>query len=152
MAVLTRDGYALGRRPVSFVPWHQAIDRLFQDSVLTPSLVTGARSRIASTGTNLWETDDAYVAQVALPGLKQESITVTFEENVLTVKAESAVAPPDGAKAVWQSFGGPVEYRVQLPAEIESAQAEAGYNAGVLTVRLPKSTHARPHTIKVTAK
>jgi len=152
MAVLTRDGYALAQRPAPFVPWHQAIDRLFQDSFLTPSLVAGARSRIASTGTNLWETDEAYIAQLALPGLKQESITVTYEENVLTVKAESAVAAPAEGKAIWQSFGGPVEYRVQLPAEIESAQAEAGYDAGVLTVRLPKATHARPHTIKVTAK
>ncbi len=140
-----------------FLPLRQAMDRLFQDSFLLPSFFSdwttgGWRSPMAIAGTNLWETNEAYVLQIAMPGMKPESISCTVEQNVLTCKAESALEAPEKATALWQSFGGQTNYRVQLPGEVESAQAQASYNDGVLTITLPKAAHARTQTIKVVAK
>ena len=90
--------------------------------------------------------------QVALPGMKADTIAATVEQDVLTVTAEPGLATPENARPLWQSLGGKPEFRIQLPAEVESGAAEASYEAGVLTVRLPKAAHIRPHTIKVVAK
>ena len=102
-------------------------------------------------GTNFWETNESYVLQIALPGMKADSIEVRVEQNVLTCKGQPAVQAPANATALWQSFGGQTSYRIQLPAEVESGQAQATYQDGVLTITLPKASHARTHSIKVTA-
>lgn len=152
MAVYTRNGSTLARRADNgFVPLWQAMDRLLQDGQWLNAPFAGFRTAFGAAGTNLWETAEGYVVQVALPGMKTDSIVATVEQDVLTVSAEPGLATPENAKAIWQSLGGKAEFRIQLPAEVESGEAEATYEAGVLTVRLPKAAHNRPRTIKVVA-
>jgi len=153
MAQNTRSQTALMRRPEdAFVPLRQVMDRLFQESFLLPSLFDGVGPSGIPTGTNLWETNDSYVLQMAMPGVKPDSISCTVEQNVLTCKAESAIKAPENGTPIWQSFGGQTEYRVQLPAEVESGKAQATYEYGILTITMPKAAHARAQTIKVVAK
>jgi HSP20 family protein len=151
MALITRKR-ADPPATTGMVPLSQAINRLFQDSFLPSSFFEGFGGIAGAAGTNLWETGDSYLIQVAMPGVKPDSITATVEQGVLSVKAESALQAPENARPIWESFGGQTEYRVEVPGEVESGQAEATYEAGVLTVRLPKAAPARTHTIKVTAK
>ncbi len=140
-------------RQEGYLPLGQAMQRLFQDSVLLPSFLQGAGGAAGVAGTNLWETPDGYVVQLALPGLRAESLQLTVEQQVLTVRGESAVQAPERGTPLWQSFGGePGSYAVQLPGEVDAGGAEASYEAGVLTVRLPKAAHARAQTITVTAR
>ena len=152
-----RTGVATYQPGSAFVPLRQAMDRLFQDSFLAPSLFnsdlwpSGWSTPSAVAGTNLWETNESYVLQIALPGMQADSIEVSVEQNVLTCKGQPAVQAPANATALWQSFGGQTGYRIQLPAEVESGQAQATYQDGVLTITLPKASHARTHSIKVTA-
>ena len=140
------------RRPdEGMVPLGQVMQRLFQDSFLLPS-VFDSFGGAGAAGSNLWETGDSYTLQVAMPGMKPEAIQATVERDVLIIKAEPALQAPEQARAIWQSLGGETEYRIQLPGEVEPGQAEATYEWGILTVRLPKAAHAQAHTIKVAAK
>lgn len=144
---------ALALRPErTFMPLRQAMDRLFQESFLLPSFFDGFSASMGETGTNLWETGDRYVVQLAMPGVNPKSINCSVEQNVLTCKAESAVQQPENANPIWQSFGGQTEYRIQLPSEVEADRAEATYEHGILTITLPKAAHARTHSIKVNTK
>lgn len=144
---------AVAPRPnEGMMPLGQAINRLFQDSFLLPSVFDSFGGVVGTTASNLWETGDCYWIQVAMPGMKPDSIVPIVEQDVLTVKGESALQAPENATPVWQFLGGDAEYRFELPGEVESGQAEATYESGVLTVRLPKAAHAQAHTIKVTAK
>jgi HSP20 family protein len=140
----------------AYLPLRQVMDRLFSESFLLPSFFNDAATNgsrwTAAAGTNLWETADGYILQVALPGMKADSINATIELNVLSLKAESAVPTPEKANAIWQSFGGGANYRIQLPGEVDAAQVEATYEGGVLTLNLPKHARARTQTIKVVAK
>lgn len=137
------------------VPLSQAMDRLFRESFLMPSMLDsffgdpGAWG--GQAGSNLYETTDGYTLQLVMPGVKADSITCTIEQGVLTVHADSYVQPPENARALWQTFGGAPEYRIQLPEATESGTAQAEYRDGVLTIRLPKPAHAKPQTIKVSA-
>jgi HSP20 family protein len=140
----------------AYLPLRQVMDRLFSESFLLPSffgdVATSGSRWTPAVGTNLWETPDGYILQVAMPGMKADSINATIEQNVLTLKAESAVSTPEKANAIWQSFGGGANYRIQLPGEVESSQVQATYEAGVLTLNLPKHARVRAQTIKVVAK
>ena len=148
MALYVRNGATLARRPAdNFVPLRQAVDRLFQESFLLPSPLTFYRGGAA--GTNLYQTEDGFVVQIGLPGAKADSINLSVEKDVVTVTSETAVQAPEKATTVWQSFGGQRELKIQLPAEVEAGEVTASYDAGVLTVQLPKAAHMRPRTIKV---
>jgi HSP20 family protein len=140
----------------AYLPLRQVMDRLFQESVLLPSFFNEAVSAgsrwTPAAGTNMWETAEGFILQIALPGMKPDSINCTIEQNVLTLKAESAVPTPEKANALWQSFGSAANYRIQLPGEVESSQVEATYEGGILTLNLPKLARARSQTIKVVAK
>jgi HSP20 family protein len=148
---------AVARRPEEgFVPLRKAMDLLLQESFLAPSLFDrvfdGFGSFSASDGTNLWETNDSYIVQIALPGANPDSIDCTVDGTELRCRAESAVRAPEKATPIWQSYGGQTEYRVQLPSEVEPDKAQATYEHGILTITMPKAAHARAKSIKVVAK
>jgi len=152
---------AMTRRPEEgLMPLRDVMNRLFQESFLMPSVFDRFFEEFSQdfgstwrqVGTNLYETGDNYVVQIALPGMKPDSISCTVEGNVLTCTAESLVQAPEKANALWQSFGGKAEYQVTLPGEVQSDQAQATYEHGVLTITLPKTAQARAKHIKVTAK
>jgi HSP20 family protein len=152
-----RDGSTGLARPMEggAVPLSQAMDRLFRESFLMPSMLDSFFGSPGAwggqAGSNLYETSDGYMLQLVMPGVKADSINCTIEQGVLTVTAEPAVQPPEGARTIWQTFGGAPEYRIQLPEATEAGEARADYHDGVLTIQLPKPAHAKPQTIKVTA-
>jgi len=98
MAMSRRD------RQEGYLPLGQAMQRLFQDSVLLPSFLQGGGAGV--TPTNLWETAEGYVVQLALPGLRPDAIQLTIEQQVLAVRGESAWQAPERGTPIWQSFGG----------------------------------------------
>ena len=109
-----QSGGLANRQQEGAVPLSQVMQRLFQDSVLLPSLFDGYGGGSGPAGANLWEAGDSYTIQVALPGLKPDSIRATVEQDVLTVGGESALSAPEQGRAIWQSFGGDAAYRLQL--------------------------------------
>jgi HSP20 family protein len=137
-----------------YLPLSQVIDRLFEESFLMPSFFGGdGLGRIAGpTGTNLWETSESYVAQLAMPGVNPSSIACEVKDNVLTCRAEPAIEAPADARAIWEGLGGTIDYQIALPGEVDPGAAEASYDHGVLTVVVPKAAHARAHPIKVVAR
>jgi len=150
MAIVMRNGNGLSRQVGDgFLPLSQVMNRLLQDGFPAPSALG---SFGGASGTNLWETNDGFVVQVAVPGVPADAVQLTVEQNVLTIKGEPTVKAPENAKPIWQSLGGQTEFRLQIPGEVDSSAAEASYDAGVLTVRLPKAQHMRARTIQVTAK
>lgn len=141
-------------QPGGFLPLSQAVDQLFRESFLFPrGWNEGYGSGFAAPlGSNLWESNDHYTAQFAMPGVKPDSIAVTVDHGVLIVQGEPAVAAPEGAKALWQGLTGQTQYRVSLPAQVDADQAQANYEHGILTISLPKAAAARTRTIKVNAR
>lgn len=135
-----------------YVPLSQVIDRLFEESFLLPSLFDGFGTVAGPSGTNLWETSQSYIAQLAMPGVNPSSIACEVKDNVLSCRAESAIEAPADARLVWEGLDGTIDYRIVLPGEVDPGTAEASYEHGVLTVTVPKAAHVRAHPIKVVAR
>ncbi|HLH72634.1 MAG TPA: Hsp20/alpha crystallin family protein [Chloroflexota bacterium] len=147
-----RQSVAAARRSGGeVVPLRQMLSRLFDESFLMPSLLD-EMFPASSDGSNLYEAGDSYIVQLAMPGVKPNSISCTVEGNVLTCTSESAVQAPEKATPIWESIGGQNEYQIQLPTEVDAANAHANYEHGILTITLPKVAHARAQAIKVTTK
>jgi HSP20 family protein len=131
-----------------------AMDRLFQDSFLGPRWGWIAPVRAANLAINMYETKNELVVRAALPGVKPEEVEVTITGNTLTIsgesKEENEVKDKDYLRKERRSSS--FTRSVTLPDGLKADQAEASFDNGVLTLKVPKSEQAKPKTIQVKAK
>lgn len=87
------------------------------------------------------ETDKAYSVQAEVPGVSKEDIHVSIDGNVVTLRAEVKQQDSQGSdeKSLrTERYYGAVARSFQLPMDIDSSQAKAKYENGVLQLTLPK--------------
>lgn len=90
---------------------------------------------------DLVETDDELVVDVDLPGRTAEEIDVTLRDSrELVIEAGARTTERDGRYVTRDRATGSVSRSIRLPEPVEEAETEAGYDRGVLTVRLPRQT------------
>lgn len=97
------------------------------------------------------ETDDAYVVEAELPGVKRQDVNVELVGNELTITGEIKERERKGTVRRRSRRTGRFEYRVSLPNQVDTEKIEANLTEGVLTVRVPKSERASRRRIEVQA-
>jgi HSP20 family protein len=95
------------------------------------------------------ETDDAYVVEVELPGVKRDDVSIEVAGRRLTVSGERKERQRTGILRRRTRTVGRFHYEIVLPGEVEEDAVSASMDEGVLTVRLPKPAAARPRRIAV---
>ena len=100
---------------------------------------------------DLYEKDNEYVVEAELPGLKQNEINVSMEDDILTIsgerKREKEVKRENFYRSE-RSYGKFVR-RIALPQDADKEKVKASYKDGVLKVSIPKSEEAKPKKIDV---
>jgi HSP20 family protein len=96
------------------------------------------------------ETDDAYLVEIELPGVRREDVDIELYGHELVITGELKERERKGLLRRRTRRVGEYEYRVTLPGDIRADGIEASLNSGVLTVRVPKMDAAKPNKIKVT--
>jgi len=95
---------------------------------------------------------DNVVVHASIPGVKAEDLSVTIEDNVLTItgKAETEERT-DGIYLIRERRTGSFHRSLRLSESIDSDKAETTYEAGVLTITLPKieAKKAKQLTVEV---
>lgn len=90
---------------------------------------------------DLQETDTDFILKADIPGVKQEDLDITVDENVIILKGETKrdeVHEEKGYHMTERRYGS--FYRtIPLPSEVKSDQAVAKYKNGVLELRVPKA-------------
>ena len=101
---------------------------------------------------DLSETDEAYVAEVELPGVAKDDISVELADPELVISGEfrDSGSGKDGRARRRGRRSGRFEYRVLLPVQAEADKVTAALADGVLTVTVPKTEADKPHRIPVT--
>ncbi|HLZ63708.1 MAG TPA: Hsp20/alpha crystallin family protein [Ktedonosporobacter sp.] len=133
------------------VSLREAMDRLFEDSFISPRLSSGVWGR--GVGSNLYETAEGFTLQIPLPGVKAEDVDITVQQDTLSLKWETKLQTPEGATSHWSGFqSGQYQQSFTLPSAINPERVEASYRDGILTLNLPKAEHAKARTIKVSAR
>jgi len=100
---------------------------------------------------DIYEEKDNFVIKADLPGIKQEDIKVSLNNNTLTLKGERKVETEEKHKGYYRTERSYGEfYRAfQLPAEVDSEKIKAKYKDGILEIDVPKSEKAKPKEISI---
>ena len=118
-------------------------------------LLSGTLEDFGELGHGAWappvdieETDDAWLVEAELPGVKQGDITIELQDSELAISGELKEKERKGILRRRTRRTGRFDYRVTLPGEFDPDSVEADLNRGVLTVRVPKPERAKPHRIE----
>ena len=95
------------------------------------------------------EADDAYIVEAEVPGVKRNDVNIEVVGNELTISGEIKEKERVGIVRRRTRRTGRFEYRVTLPAAVDSDKIDAKLDNGVLTVRIPKSERAQRRRIEV---
>ena len=126
------------------------IDRLNR---MFENLFEGQARRSWTPAVDIYETaNNEVVLKAELPEMKREDISITFENQVLTIRGERK---PDESvvRDRYQRFERPYGAfgrSFTIPSTIDAGRITASYKDGVLTVRLPQREEAKPKQIEVT--
>lgn len=124
--------------------------RFLDDWKQLPALLSGLDGHSGFTPlADVEETEDAYLVEVELPGVKRSDIEVTLSGRQLTVTGERKEKERTGILRKRTRVTGRFHYEVILPAADPDAEVTAGYDDGVLTVRVPKPEADRARRIPV---
>jgi HSP20 family protein len=141
------------RRPSPFgelMSLRSAMDRLFEDSFVRRPFGAGFEPA-AGLPLDVTRTDDALVVEAALPGIRPEDVDITVEDGTLTIRAESREERKEGEgeTLVQEIRRGTVSRSVTLPTGLEPDKANATFEHGVLTLRIPKAESVKPRQIRI---
>jgi HSP20 family protein len=121
------------------------LDRLTQQ-------VLGTTARPAAMTMDAYRDGDNFYVHFDLPGIKADSIDLTVEKNVLTVRAERVPTAPDGAEMIVSERSyGTFSRQVFLGESLDADKIAADYTAGVLTLTIPVREAAKPRSIQITS-
>jgi HSP20 family protein len=126
------------------------LDRLTQQAF---GNAPGTWSRPTAMPMDAWRAGDTFVVAFDLPGVDPQAIELDVERNVLTVKAERR--PVERGEHVEMQVAerplGVFSRQLFLGETLDADRIEAGYEAGVLTLRIPIAEKAKPRKIAVNA-
>jgi HSP20 family protein len=94
---------------------------------------------------------DNVVVKADLPGLTKDDVTVSLQENLLTIKGEKKheLEQKDSSYFVSERAYGSFTRVVELPTAVDAKKIDARFKDGVLEVTLPKTEEAKPKQIEV---
>jgi HSP20 family protein len=126
------------------------LDRLTQQVFGTQP---GTWTRPTAMPMDAYRSGDQFVVSFDLPGVDPDAIELDVERNVLTVKAERRpVATGEHVEMqVAERPLGVFSRQLFLGDTLDTEHIDAGYDAGVLTLRIPIAEKAKPRRITITA-
>jgi HSP20 family protein len=141
-------------QPREVLSLREAMDRLFEQSFLSPLGGDGGWGQMGTPAVDVMETADEVVVTASLPGIKAEDVKISLTGDVLQLSGQTAAETErkDATYHVRERRASAFSRSIALPAPVESDKAQADFENGVLTLKLPKSLAARPKTITVKAK
>jgi HSP20 family protein len=132
----------------------EAMDRLLQESfVRTPRRlmepILGHELAV-----DVYETDQEVVVRTAVPGARPEDLDITVMGDTLTIKCQTEEDPEVKNEQYIrrEMHCGAFSRSVTLPSGLEPDKAEATFEAGVLTLTIPKAEEIQPKIIPVKTK
>jgi HSP20 family protein len=119
-------------------------DRLVQQ-------VAGTPSRPAVMPMDAYRSDDTFLVQFDLPGVRTESIDLIVEKNVLTVHAERPRPSENDTieMVAAERPQGSFSRQLFLGDTLDPDNIEAEYASGVLTLKIPIAERAKPRKVEI---
>lgn len=99
---------------------------------------------------DIYETEDKVVVLVDMPGVDANSVDITLERNILSIRGFVESVMPENYALAWAEYrDGDYERRFTLSNEIDREGIEAVVKDGVLHLHLPKSDMMKNRKITI---
>ena len=99
------------------------------------------------------ENEDGIVLKAELPGINPKDVTVTIDNNVLTLKGERHVekeAKKENFHRMERAYG-VFARSFTLPEHVDTAKVTAEFKDGLLTITMPRGDAAKSRAIEIKA-
>ncbi len=132
----------------------QAMDRLFDDSVVAPLTWRSVEGdSTVAPALDVHQTADEIVVSASLPGVKPEDVKITLTGQTLQISGEfKADEEVKRDQYLYRERRyGSFNRQLQLPVRVQGEKANATFDNGVLTLRIPKAEDVKPKQIQIKA-
>lgn len=126
--------------------FERQIDRIFDEAL--HGLETSGQNWVPAC--NVWEDENGFYVQVALPGWEPKEISLEVKEKILTVQGER-VGEETRQYHLQEIAAGNFARLFTLPASIDHEKARAVHTNGLLTISFPKREEAKARRILIEA-
>ena len=100
--------------------------------------------------TDIFETEDALTVVMEVPGVNNEAVDISVENEVLKIEAKIDPSKYDGMEPLYTEYNvGHFARSFTLSNKIDQQQISAKLEDGVLTLTLKKAKEAVPRKISV---
>lgn len=124
----------------------------FRDLDRITQQLFGTAAHPAAMPMDAYRKDTDFYVHLDLPGIDPDSIDLTVEQNVLTIRAERPqVSPDDVEMIVSERPTGSFSRQLFLGETLDADTIAADYRAGVLTLRIPVREAAKPRKLAITS-
>lgn len=132
--------------PVRTDDFDRQIDQLFSEALRA----FGMSESLWAPACNVWEDDNGFYIQMALPGWETKDIVLEMNNQVLTIKGERNVQQSDDRRYhLHEIVEGRFARFFRLPDFVDQDKASATQKHGLLTVTFPKKEEAKPRQITI---
>jgi HSP20 family protein len=121
----------------------------FRDLERFTQHVSGTAARPAVMPMDAWRQGEEFVVEFDLPGIKQDSLDLDIERNVVTVRAERPDVDPGREMLATERPRGVFSRQLVLGENLDTDKIDASYDAGVLRLRIPVAEKAKPRKIAI---
>jgi HSP20 family protein len=100
--------------------------------------------------TDIYESEDAVVVTMEMPGVDRSAIDITLEKSVLSVTGKIDSGKYDDVEPIYSEYNvGNFARTFTVSTKIDSDKISATVADGVLTIRLPKAVEAVARKITI---
>lgn len=121
--------------------WFDEIFNRDLPAVFSPNFNTG----ITLPKVNIRETADAFIVEMAVPGLKKSDFQIELDNQVVSISTE-AIEEQERHEEIYtrREFGySSFKRSFTLPESVDEEKINATYNEGILNIHLPKKEEAK---------
>jgi len=120
---------------------------------LSEQVAGGNRQWPAVLPMDAYRRGDQFVVHLDLPGTDPDSVDLTVERNVLTVKAERSWARgQEDEVLISERPQGVFTRQLFLGESLDAEAIEANYDQGVLTLTIPVAEQAKPRRVAISGQ
>ena len=110
----------------------------------------GALDRFVTPRTTVYESAEAVIVELEMPGVTKDGVEITVEKDELTILGRRSRPADDGFEIVHQErLLLPYTRTYVLSERIDTSTIGANFDNGVLRLTLPKSAEAKPRKIAI---
>lgn len=142
-----RPGFGLMGGSDPFLSLYREMNRIFDTAMRTTNMpLIGSQGQnglgtMLDASMNVSETENEIRVTAELPGVAEQDVDISLDDDVLTIRGEKKIERQDDKEnfhVVERSYG-TFQRALRLPAAVRPEEAQAKFENGVLTVTLAKA-------------